>query len=116
MHHLGWTYSWNDDHSDDDVRKIEHVATHDDGREVVMDLSPYYHMHADVFHYMVELGFPRRTGIGPLRDTDVLRMWINRLEEKEIEECLTPKPKVSTTRSTSRKLATTFWHRLRKLP
>lgn len=90
MQHNGWTYDWNDDHSDDDVRKIEHVATHEDGRKVVMDLSPYLRScPLDIFRYMVELGFPDRSAIksnGPVQEEDVLRLWIEKLNARKGEQ------------------------------
>ncbi len=86
MKHLGWTYSSNDDHSDDDCRKIEHEATHDDGRHVILDLSPYLNSpHMSVFEAMVELGFPSRSATGsrgPIREADVLDLYIKELKKR----------------------------------
>jgi len=96
MRHRGWTYSWNDDHSDDDCRKIEHVATYVNGREEILDLSPYLNSPMMVtFEAMVELDFPSRSAVGsmgPLREEQVLDLYIKQLKKRyKIDETISQK-------------------------
>jgi hypothetical protein len=70
----GWHQEW-EVHDDGDVRKLWHEAVHEDGRRVVLDVSPYQYVSREMFTMHVKLGFPRRSGPGPLSPEEVERLW-----------------------------------------
>lgn len=69
----GWHLEY-DDMVDDDCVKIWYEAVHRDGRRQVLDWSSYDDLPHEAFQMMVRLGFPRRTGIGPLNMAELRRL------------------------------------------
>jgi len=87
MAYKGWTYSSDYEHDDGDVRKLEHYATHEDGRVVNLDFSPYNSRVKNIsLEAMVELDFPRRCDMvnnaGPIYEEDLLELYIAHLKRK----------------------------------
>ena len=88
MAYKGWTYEWDYEHDDGDVRKIEHWAVHEDGRKINLDFSPYLRgAKAVCIEAMVELDFPKRSDMpyrtsGPIYEEDLLELYVAHLKRK----------------------------------
>lgn len=82
MTYKNWTYSSDYEHDDGDVRKLEHYATHTDGRVINLDFSPYNNRVKNIsLEAMVELDFPGRCDMvcsrGPINEVELLEMYIS---------------------------------------
>ena len=84
LHRIGpWAVYETDEHSEPDCRKAAWFAVHQDtGETHDFDLSPYAQPTWATFHRLIEMGFPRRTGIGPMHVVDVASMWQRRAVER----------------------------------
>lgn len=112
MAYKGWTYHSDYEHEDDDVRKLGHWATHEDGTVVDLDFSPYNNrVRAVSLEAMVELGFPTRRdfgGIGPIYEEELLDRYIQHLKRIHEEKDHTSWPnKLLTILTTKRNRVTT---------
>lgn len=68
---VAWTYETSRDFECDNC-KISHFAVHiQSGKRVEIDFGPYREMTPAAFCKMAEMGFPKRTGLGPLTEADV---------------------------------------------
>jgi len=68
----GFVYSYDLEVSSDNC-KTDHFVTKD-GKRTEMDWSPYSNPSAEDFKLWIDLGMPRRVGIGPLNERDLANL------------------------------------------
>lgn len=69
---------------DDHTEKIWHTAVHEDGRQVIVDWSPYSGMSNTDFRRWVLLGMPGRDAVptrGPLSSTMLTALWDRQIDD-----------------------------------
>jgi hypothetical protein len=68
-----WTYRA-DEEDEGDVRKMYHSAIDPNGKEHMIDFSPYDVMDKETFKMWVKSGMPKRQGAGPLDKEDIMKI------------------------------------------
>lgn len=76
----GYSYQ-PDSESDGDTTKIYHMVETPEGESVMVDWSPNSSLKLEDFHMWVDLGCPKRTGVGPLNREELLKI-AERLDEE----------------------------------
>jgi len=68
-----WAYRA-DEEDEGDVRKMYHSAIDPNGKEHMIDFSPYAVMDKETFKMWIKSGMPKRQGSGPLDKEDIMKI------------------------------------------
>lgn len=74
--YLGFKYTFELDIEPQENCKILHSAVGSDGKDIMLDFSPYERMNLETFQMIVDLKFPKRVGCGPLGKDSVMKLYI----------------------------------------